>query len=64
MHPRCTVGSELTIKKIMFYLKYVCMSYKRELQAHMGAISFFFFFPVCGRMCVCMPNKLHIFKAF
>lgn len=42
--------------------RYVCMRCKRELWAHAGM---FFFFPVCGRTCVCMPNKkLHIFKAF
>lgn len=52
---------EIFINKIILSERYVCMSYKREPQAHAGM----FFFFLCVGECVCMPNKkLHIFKAF
>lgn len=51
----------LFTKKIILSQRYVCVRCKKGAESSCGYV----FFPVCGRMCVCMPNKkLHIFKSF
>lgn len=56
---------ELFINKIIFYLKDMFVWGTKGSFELMRVSFFVLFFPVCGRACVCMPNKkLHIFKAF
>lgn len=56
---------ELFINKIIFYLKDMFVWGTKGSFELMRVRFFVLFFPVCGRACVCMPNKkLHIFKAF